>query len=612
MACLSQNYNIQMDIEDMLLDQDKKHTKSIYENMISYKSMIHDILEWIESKKHIENYDYIKQFNKNYTKFTKKYKVFCKKSILLYVFRNMIMNDEIENLPLMWRLLQKCPARNMSGVTVITLLTSPYPDGQRFSCKHNCYYCPNEPGQPRSYLKKEPAVARANRNLFDPILQTEDRIKSLIVCGHEIDKLEFILEGGTYTEYPPEYLERFHRDFIYCVNTYFDSEKREPFDIETEIEINKTAQIKIIGICIETRPDALIDEGGDSWLYRFRKWGVTRVQLGVQHTDNEILKKLNRGHTIEDAEMAIKYLKDNCFKVDIHLMPDLPGTTPEKDMEMIDYAFISPNLQPDQAKIYFCEVTPWTVIQKWHQRGEYTPYAQTDEQSLFEVAKYALVKCPPWIRIPRMIRDIPLTYIEGGNMYPNLRQMLTKQIKTEGLDIMDIRERECGRNTKYNPNDAILTIRTYEANGAIEKFISFESEDEKCLFGFLRLRLPNKYNQDREFVCLKNCALIRELHVYGNVTPVGFNKGDASQHNGFGKKMLYKAEEIAKYAGYKKIAVISGIGVMGYYEKLGYKYIDTFMIKSLSYNEDDFLIGVILLILLIIYMYLTVWIIQFN
>jgi histone acetyltransferase (RNA polymerase elongator complex component) len=139
-------------------------------------------------------------------------------------------------------------------------------------------------------------------------------LKALLINNHEIDKVEFILEGGTYTEYPVSYLETFHRDLIYAVNTYFDSNPRKPLTIAEEIIINANSPIKIVGICIETRPDTLIDEFGVSWLPRFRKWGVTRVQLGVQHTSNSILKKINRGHTIQQAITAIEYLKDNGFK----------------------------------------------------------------------------------------------------------------------------------------------------------------------------------------------------------------------------------------------------------------------------------------------------------
>jgi len=213
-------------------------------------------------------------------------------------------------------LLQKKPSRNISGITSITLVMSPHPNGQSFSCKHNCYYCPNEPAhegnnwqdQPRSYLYHEPAVHRANENGFKAYEQMISRMNVLYANGHTVDKLEIILEGGTYTEYPPEYLEIYHRDIFYSANTFFDSSpKREPYNISKEIEINKTAKVHIIGFCIETRPDAI----DDIWIRRFREWGVTRIQLGVQHVNNKILKKVNRGHTIEQAIDAIKMLKNN-------------------------------------------------------------------------------------------------------------------------------------------------------------------------------------------------------------------------------------------------------------------------------------------------------------
>jgi ELP3 family radical SAM enzyme/protein acetyltransferase len=579
MSCSTTKNNTNIDIEDLLLNN-KYMKDEIISNEEKYKSMIFEINDWIKEKSEIKNFDFHNEFKKIYGKITHKYRIYCKKNILVYHYRKMIESGEILNNNKMWSLIQKRPARNLSGVSIITVLTSPYPNGQSFSCKHNCYYCPNEPDQPRSYLKSEPAVARANRNKFDPILQMEDRMKSLMLNGHELDKLEIIIEGGTYTEYPKDYLEKFHRDLIYCANTYFDGKKREPYDIDTEIYINKKSRVRIIGICIETRPDALIDDDGVSWLPLFRKWGVTRVQLGVQHTNNAILKKVNRGHTFEQACEAVKYLKDNCFKVDVHLMPDLPGSNPELDKDMVDIVFNTPLLQPDQIKIYPCEVVPWTIIQKWFQNGKYKPYAQSNERGLLDVVKYAMELCPPWIRLPRVIRDIPLHYIEGGNMYPNLRQMLMDELKKEGKQSMDIRARECGRNTNYDINDSIYVTRCYEANDSIEYFISCESDDYKCIFGFIRLRIQSLY-ADLEFPCLKNHGLIRELHVYGNLVPVGYQKNKETQHKGIGKKLLAIAEEIACYKhNLDGVAVISGIGVMDYYQKNGYHYKDTFMIKK--------------------------------
>jgi len=586
MACSTLTHGKKIEVEDLFLRKDED-ASLVETNREIYIEMLHNVEEWVSRIPQDDpSFHVQKEFNKYYAKMTRKYRVMCRKNILVYVYRTLIAQNKMESSALMWQLLQKRPARNLSGVTIITVLTSPHPDGQSFSCKHNCYYCPNEPGQPRSYLKKEPAVARANRNQFDPILQMSDRIKSLMVNGHEIDKIEIIIEGGTYTEYPPAYLERFHRDLIYCANTYFDEEKRDPLTVEEEVAINATTKVRIIGICIETRPDALTDDDGTSWLPRFRKWGVTRVQLGVQHTNNDILKKINRGHTIEDAERAIRILKNNCFKVDIHLMPDLPFSSPEKDNEMFDYVFRTPLLQPDQIKIYPCEVTPWTVIQQWHNTGKFKPYAQTNERALLDVVKRAMEMCPPWIRLPRVIRDIPLTYIEGGNMYPNLRQMLMDEIEKEGRVTMDIRARECGRNPQYKREDAVLQYRTYDTMGGKEFFIAMESPDKKCIFGFLRLRIPHQdHANDTEFPELKDSALIRELHVYGNLVPVGCQKKRDAQHKGFGKKMIAMAEQIAKYRGKPTISVISGIGVTEYYKALGYEERGHFLVKEIDVSK---------------------------
>ena len=305
------------------------------------KIIIYNLLVWIQ-----ENYPNC--INEMYIVERKKFENFLnlefrrskivniRKSILLNVCNyldNMsnkvyFSKNLIEYIDVLKFLLRKRPSRNVSGITSITVITAPFPDGQRFSCRHNCYYCPNEPAhegnnwqaQPRSYLYNEPAVLRANQNSFLAIDQMLSRMDTLFNNGHVIDKIEIILEGGTYTEYPVEYLERFNRDIFYIANVYSEYRKlinnidggirpqftnldnvieyfsaiRQPLSVEKETEINKTSDVHIIGISCETRPDALDDD----WLWRFRKWGITRVQLGMQHVDNAILKKINRGHTI--------------------------------------------------------------------------------------------------------------------------------------------------------------------------------------------------------------------------------------------------------------------------------------------------------------------------
>lgn len=548
----------------------------------------------------------------------------------------------IESLKL---LLRKKPTRNLSGITSITLITSPHPWGQTYTCKHDCFYCPNEKAhegnnwqdQPRSYLFREPAVLRANRNDFLPFDQTISRLDTLYVNGHITDKLEFILEGGTYTEYPADYLEWFHIQLFYAANIYtvlkklfnyggisresIDNENnikniakklgytvedgreyfvdanilqylidggfiRGPGTIEEEVKYNETADVHIIGVCIETRPDAIDDE----WIRRFRKWGVTRIQLGVQHTDNFILKKINRGHTIEQALSAIKKLKDNCFKIDIHIMPDLPYSTPEKDIAMFDYVYSV--VCPDQMKIYPCQVTPWTRIEKWYREGKYIPYFDKNPRDLIDVIKYAMLKCPNYIRLPRVIRDIPIGYVGSGNKYPNMRQIIDDEFAKDGLKAADIRSREIGRNSKYYKEQARYNIYPYWANGGMEYFICYESLDKVALFGFIRLRLIDFNNptiaREVVFDCLKGCGLVRELHVYGNTNQVGRTNPDGGsrnecvQHTGIGKNLLKIAEIVSMKNGYGSVAVISGEGVKGYYKKNGYYEEDTFMIKKFN------------------------------
>lgn len=553
--------------------------------------------------------------------------------------------------------LQKAPSRNISGVTVVTVLTAPFPDGQKFSCKHDCYYCPAEPNQPRSYLMSEPAVARANRNEFDARRQTLDRLNTLHMNGHEIDKIEFILEGGTFTEYPADYLERFIRDLVYSVNTYFDTvrgvELREPMSVVEELRVNRTARVRISGICIETRPDVLlypplvengeiIEQGGDWWIRMFRRWGVTRVQLGVQHTVDHILDGVNRGHDADTASRAIEHLKNQCFKVDIHLMPDLPGATPEMDVQMFEDVYHGTHFQADQIKVYPCQVVPWTRIEKWYRDGKYVPYAETDWEAFAEVVRYAMVECPPWIRLPRVMRDIPSKYIRGGKCVPNLRQVVTNAIAERGESVREIRSRECARHddaiAELREGREVFMVRQYDTRNGREMFLSFETEDETALFGFCRLRLPGIVAQpDLEaklvFGELRGLALIRELHVYGNVVRVGGGKQSGkqtfprlcmgvdgvspsphlcsgvdgvspSQHRGIGTRLLNKAEWIAWKAGYRGIAVISGCGVEEYYEKRGYRRIGAFMTKRFRVRPIDIMamVGI-----LVVYVLLVCW-----
>jgi ELP3 family radical SAM enzyme/protein acetyltransferase len=531
------------------------------------------------------------EFTQYFNKLARDAKINIKKTDIILEYQKSIENNTLDKNILLEKMLCKKPSRSISGISSITLVMSPYPNGQSFSCKHNCYYCPNEPAhkgnnyqaQPRSYLYHEPAVRRANRHSFEAYGQMIDRMNTLYRNLHTIDKLEIIVEGGTYTEYPLEYLEDFQMYTYYAANTFFDKEpKREPLPLEVEIYLNRSAKVHIIGVCIETRPDAIDDD----WIKHFRKCGVTRIQLGIQSTHNHILKKINRGHNIECAVEMMEYLRNLCFKIDIHIMPDLPFTTKELDKQMFDFTYSV--LLPDQIKIYPCSVVPWTVIEKWYNNGKWKPYEPHD---LKEVMDYGVAKCPDWIRLPRVIRDIPGVYIQAGNSTTNLRQTLVKS--------RDIRSREIERHSEYYNKPAKIFETMYSNFKGIEDyFISYESLDKEALFGFIRLRLPTK-TQHHIFPILKDKALIRELHVYGYNTQVG-TQSKSSQHRGIGTKLLNRAEWIAYLRCYQGVVVISGEGVKNYYKKKGYLEENTYMYKKFKIKFDRLILSIIIMITLLV------------
>lgn len=539
-------------------------SKELYENINNLKCD-NDIMRF---QKHIQ----------------RTYKITLSKSNLIYFYNYLNIN----NLAFK-KLITKKKSKSNSGVIVITLLTSGNPEyiddngvliKDKFSCRHNCAYCPNEKAhegnnwvdQPRSYLYTEPAVLRANENNFDPILQFNSRITSLINMGHIVDKLELIILGGTWSNYNIKYRDYFITSTYYAANTFY-TDKRDMLSLEDEITLNETSKIHIIGLTLETRPDEItLNE-----IKEFRRYNCTRVQLGVQHTDNEVLKKIKRGHTIEKVYDAIKILKNNGYKVDIHLMPNLPGSSYDMDKKMLEDSLYDDRLQVDQYKIYPTAIVPWTQIKDWYDKGEYVPY---NDLLLFELIKEFKKKVQKWKRLNRIIRDIPSTYITGGykHEYVNMRQLLQNDMKKNNWCCNCIRCREV-KDIKINLDNIELNTLSYYASEGMEYFISYETD--KYLIGFIRLRLANKVDKTNQLNILHDAALIRELHVYSNLSDVGNNIETSYQHKGYGKKLVAEAEKIAYNNGYKKIAIISGTGVRNYYRNIGYELEDTYMVKIL-------------------------------
>lgn len=537
---------------------------------------MNDIEDFISPKQ----YEDIKQFIPNnlniiteWSKFSSKFQRLHKYTLTKQMLRHVYIR-EINPVPP--RELIKKASRSQNGILNVCVFTSPYPeytddDGvthvQKFSCKHNCYYCPDEPGQPRSYLMKEPGVARANECEFDCIRQFHHRLDQYKSMGHYLDKIEFEISGGTWSEYPIQYQHQFIRDGYFAANTY-GSPSRQKFSLDREISLNENASIHIIGLTIETRPDTInLNE-----LKLFRSFNVTRVQIGVQHTSNIILRKINRGHTVEQSKDAIKLLLDNGFKVDIHLMPMLPLSTPEIDKQMFNEVLYNPDLQVDQWKVYPTSVVPWSVLQSWYSNGKYVPYSM---DKLFDVLTYMKLNVHPRIRLIRIVRDINSEYIQGGCNVTHLRQILLEKLQhvCKCIRCRSSKDDHIDKNAK-------IKIERFKSSGANEYFIRYVSKDEQILYGFCRLRLP-KINS-LQLPEIQNHALIRELHVYSFMTPVN-SSAHHVQHQGLGKMLLRIAEIIAFFHNYKHISVISGVGVRNYYRKLGYTLDSTYMFKQLSF-----------------------------
>jgi len=515
---------------------------------------------------------------------------------LIRNYEHLVHLGELEKNKKIEQVLRVRSTRSDSGVAIVTLLTMPYP------CPGKCVYCPDEVRMPKSYIETEPAAARALMLNFDPYLQTRKRIEALEANGHAADKIELIFKGGTWSSYPLDYLQWFVAQCFLAMNEVgvvereivntnpdnpynrFWGEEKKNWNVQFLLDEQKKNEIsthRCIGLTIETRPDFVsIQE-----MKRLRLLGCTRVELGVQTTEDAVLDLIKRGHSRASAAKATRLLKDAGFKVDHHLMPGLPGATPESDFESARDDFYSEDLQPDTIKLYPCVVTPNTELETWWKEGTYIPYSTEILVDLLSKIK-AIV--PLTIRIARVIRDIPGTEISAGNKVTNLREYILHHMRRMNMRCRCIRCREVSHHIFLDKKHAhtiepLLFINRYEASGGIEYFLSFEDEKQEILFAFLRLRIPSgdAVNLWKHFGELAHAALIRELHTYGSVVAIDTQEETAAQHKGLGKKLLLEAEKISQKEGIKKVAVISGIGVREYYKKQGYHLEGTYMVKNL-------------------------------
>jgi elongator complex protein 3 len=454
-------------------------------------------------------------------------------------------------------MLVRKPTRTLSGVAVIAAMTSPA------RCPHGiCLPCPGgiASPSPQSYTGREPAAMRAAQNDYDPYRQVSARLAQLEEIGHGLDKSELIIMGGTFTSRPLGYQHWFVRRCLQAMNDYPGGGNASPMrdSFEAIAAANERAGVRNIGTTFETRPDHCRQADIAQMLYL----GATKVELGVQSTRNDILERMKRGHTVEDTVAANLALREAGLKVGFHMMPGLPGSTPEIDLAVFKELFSDSRFRPDYLKIYPTLVIEGTELHRLYQKGEYRPLEDEQAAELVSQIKEIL---PPYVRLQRVQRDIPAHLILAGVKKSNLRQLAQQSLNARGGRCRCIRCREAG--LRYVTEARVeLQHQAYQACGAEEHFFSFE-DDAETLVGFLRLRLGA-------------AARVRELHVYGPMLPIGSRK-EGWQHRGFGERLVEEAEAVARNAGYRRLKITSGIGARGYYRRLGYDLSGPYMAKDL-------------------------------
>ncbi|MFH1331727.1 MAG: tRNA uridine(34) 5-carboxymethylaminomethyl modification radical SAM/GNAT enzyme Elp3 [archaeon] len=519
----------------------------------------------------------------------------------------ILLHASPEQLPKLKHLISK-PSRIISGVAVVAVMTKP------IKCPHGkCIPCPGGPSSffgdvPQSYTGREPATMRGIRNFYDPYLQIFNRLEQYVLLDHMPDKVELIVMGGTFPSFQKRYQEEFVMYSFKALNDFsrfffkkcvLDFAKfKEFFELPTEDinnkeriariqekvlklkgrssllkeqKTNESSLIRCVGLTIESRPDyAMLKHAND-----MLKLGCTRVELGIQSTYDDVLKKMERGHSINDSIKSMQILKDLGFKVNAHMMLGLPDSNPEKDLASLRGLFSNPDFRPDMLKLYPCMVLQGTKLYESYKQGKYNPLATKDAVEI--IAKFKS-EVPPYVRIMRVQRDIPTKMTVAGVDKTNLRQYIDKYMREHKLRCRCIRCREVGR--AKNVNKVEVMVRPYDASKGREFFISVEDVKNDVLVGFCRLRFPSK-NLRKEIT--KKSALIRELHVYSPLVQIGKSPGEGQmQHKGFGALLLARGESIAKDHGYEKLVIISGVGVRAYYRALGYKLEGPYMVKKVG------------------------------
>lgn len=521
----------------------------------------------------------------------------------------IMLHAQPEDLKNIKPLLMTKPTRSLSGVAPVAVMTKP------LACPHGkCIFCPGGPGSefgdvPQSYTGKEPSTMRAIRAEYDAYLIVMNRLEQFIVTGHVPDKVELILQGGTFPSFPKDYQDKVIKDCFQALNDFsklffieneldllkfkeffelpgdiqdpertkrihqklLDMKKQNKTTLSEAQQQNETAKIRSVSLTVETKPDWGFVGHGNAMLEQ----GCTRVELGVESVYEEVLKTTHRGHTLDDTKRSIQELKDLGFKLNFHYMLGLPNTTKDMDEKALKQLFDDDNFKPDMIKIYPCMVMKGTPLHHIWKAGKYTPLTTAEAAEMIADFKKNV---PPYCRIMRVQRDIPTYRTEAGVDKTNLRQYVEQITKTKNITCRCIRCREIGRAKQVDYDQVKITVMEYMASNGKEFFIQAEDTKNNVLLGFCRLRFPS---QPLRQEITPTSAIIRELRVFGEAAGVGEKTKTTAktQHKGWGAQLMAKAEEISQQNNKNKVLVISAIGTREYYRKLGYHLEGPYMVK---------------------------------
>lgn len=497
------------------------------------------------------------------------------------------------------------PIRTASGVAPVTVLSKPYP------CPGKCIFCPNDVRMPKSYLSDEPGAQRAAQHRFDPYAQAMSRLQALYHTGHEIDKVELIVLGGTWSFYPESYqvwflkrcfdamndfsadraaangaprlpagilayeglsekvagstMERTYNQVVSgFLSRHLDGHLVAPSEtasweaLAEAQSINEKSEARCVGLAVETRPDHI----SEAEVTRARRLGATKIQIGIQSLSDEVLRLNRRGHDVAATRRALHLLRQAGFKVHAHWMPNLYGSDPEADVADFRRLFEDADFRPDELKIYPCSLIETAELVQRYEDGSWRPYSR---EELLEVLVSCLAQVPPYCRVTRVIRDIPGGDILVGNKTTNFRELAERELRERGLESRDIRAREI-RSESVRTGDLRLEPVEYATSTGDEVFLQFTTASNR-LVAFCRLSLPSRPVFLEE---IARSAMVREVHVYGAVVGIGGARDGRSQHRGLGKRLLDEAARWASERGFDDLAVISSVGTRDYYRGLGF------------------------------------------